>query len=63
MLTRNPRHEEELTAVCRFDMRRFTHYEHDRGDTTGWRFTAGWFTRDSGLRWAWFSREADDGEA
>ena len=39
------------------DLRRFTRQQHERGDTTGWRFEAGWFERDSGLQWAWFSRE------
>ena len=46
-----------------FDMQRFTREEHERGQTAGWRFEAGWFVRMSGLTWAWFSREVEDGEA
>ncbi len=46
-----------------FDVHRFTRQEHEQGDTNGWRFEAGWFHRMSSLKWAWFSREADDGEA
>ena len=42
-----------------YEVRRFTREEHDRGDTAGWRLQAGWFERASGLRWAWFSRDAD----
>ena len=45
-----------------FEMRRFTRHEHERGDTTGWRFEAGWFIRMSGLTWAWFSREIEEKE-
>ncbi len=39
------------------DVRRFTRQDHERGDTTGWRFEAGWFVRMSGLQWAWFSKK------
>ena len=45
------------TCGSPFETRRFTRYEHDQGDTTGWRFEAGWFRYVSGLEWAWFSRE------
>lgn len=45
-----------------FDVRRFTREEHERGNSTGWRFEAGWFERASGLTWAWFSREVQRGE-
>jgi len=41
---------------------RFTRAEHERDETTGWRFESGWHTRASGLTWAWFSREVGDGE-
>jgi hypothetical protein len=44
------------------DFRRFTRQEHDCGDSAGWRFEVGWFTRHGGLVWAWFSREVGDGE-
>ncbi len=45
-----------------FEVQRFTRHQHNRGDTTGWRFAAGWFLRDSGLQWAWFSREPEEKE-
>jgi hypothetical protein len=40
----------------------FTRQEHERGDTAGWRFEGPWHVRASGLEWAWFRREVDDGE-
>ena len=46
----------DLRSV-RIEVRRFSHLEHDRGDTNGWQFEVGWFRRMSGLEWAWFSRE------
>ncbi len=46
-----------------FEVRRFTREEHAHGDTVGWCFETGWFHRNSGLRWAWFSREDNDGKA
>ncbi len=45
-----------------FDIRRFTREEHERGDAAGWRLEAGWFRRMSGLEWAWFRREVEDGK-
>ena len=46
-----------------FEVHRFTREEHDQGATAGWQFTAGWFTRDSGLQWAWFCKEVQHDEA
>ena len=43
-------------SLACFEVRRFTTLEHDQGDTAGWQFTAGWFTRDSGLQWAWLCK-------
>ena len=45
-----------------FFVHRFTREEHERGDTTGWRFEVGWCRRMSGLEWAWFSREINNGK-
>ena len=46
-----------------FEVRRFTHYEHECGETDGWRVYSAWYRRMSGLEWAWFRREVEDGEA
>ena len=42
---------------------RFTRQSHERGETAGWRFASGWHRRDSGLEWAWFTREVEDDDA
>ena len=46
-------------AMVAFEVQRFTQEEHERGETMGWRFFAGWFQRSSGLRWAWFRGMAE----
>ena len=53
---------ESMTQNRSSNFHRFTRLEHDHGDTTGWRFEAGWFQRVSGLEWAWFRREVEDEE-
>ncbi len=50
-----------MTALS-FELRRFTLEEHERGKTHGWCFHCGWFVRASGLTWAWFQKEVEDGE-
>lgn len=42
------------------EMQRFTRSEDEQGLTAGWRLEVGWFTRASGLEWAWFGREVVD---
>ena len=42
------------------EVMRFTREEVQRGDATGWRFSAGWFRKVSGLEWAWFDRDIDE---
>ncbi len=54
------RHNEGEVMGTTGEFRRFTRHENDHGDTAGWRFTAGWFTRDSGLQWAWFTRDVEE---
>ena len=42
------------------EVMRFTRKEVQRGAATGWRFSAGWFRKTSGLEWAWFDRDLDE---
>ena len=41
---------------------RFTRWEAEQGLACGWQFEVGWHRCCSGLEWAWYSREVNDGQ-
>ncbi|MBZ5637426.1 MAG: hypothetical protein LAO51_01575 [Acidobacteriia bacterium] len=43
------------------EYQRFSRWEVEHGAAAGWRFEVGWFGGGLGVRWAWFSREVNDG--